>query len=254
MDRGSNSGSVMESLLVEEKTNGEHCIGPNSDIGGKSSSVTAVVVFSTLVVVCGFVTYGHILGYSSPAESGLMDDQDLSVAGVGTNICFRFFLTVGGIVRAFIGGRIADLIGRRGTMWLAQIFCIMGWLAIVFTKTIQQLMLCCGLSLSFYIGTIITWPVLALIGTVPCLLQLLGLFFIPESPRWLVKLEAALWRLRGENDDIFQEAADIWVMFRLHIYVHEKDFTEAFQHHSEARILDLFQRRYAYSLTVSLQY
>nr|CAN61160.1 hypothetical protein VITISV_007405 [Vitis vinifera] len=167
MDRGSNSGSVMESLLVEEKTNGEHCIGPNIDSGGKSSSVTAVVVFSTLVVVCGFVTYGHILGYSSPAESGLMDDQDLSWAGVGTNICFRFFSTVEGIVGAFIGGRIADLIGRR--------------------------------------------------GTVPCLLQLLDLFFIPESPRWL-------------------------------------DFTEAFQHHSEARILDLFQRRYAYSLTASLQY
>ncbi|RVX18916.1 hypothetical protein CK203_006972 [Vitis vinifera] len=70
MDRGSNSGSVMESLLVEEKTNGEHCIGP-------------------IVIL--------VLGYSSPAESGLMDDQDLSVAGVG-------------IVRAFIGGRIADLI------------------------------------------------------------------------------------------------------------------------------------------------
>ncbi|RVW53380.1 hypothetical protein CK203_084982 [Vitis vinifera] len=152
MDRGSNSGSVMESLLVEEKTNGEHCIGPNIDSGGKSSSVTAVVVFSTLVVVCGFVTYGHILGYSSPAESGLMDDQDLSWAGVGLfrvhsniwaksnsrgvlmafnmiegeatrgietmDICFRFFSTVEGIVGAFIGGRIADLIGRRGVRFI----------------------------------------------------------------------------------------------------------------------------------------
>ena len=28
IDRGSNSGSVTESLLVEEKTNGGHCIGP----------------------------------------------------------------------------------------------------------------------------------------------------------------------------------------------------------------------------------
>ena len=36
------------------------------------------------------------------------------------------------------------------------------------------------------------------------------------------KLEAALWMLRGENADIYQETTDIWVMFQLHIYVHEK--------------------------------
>ena len=34
------------------------------------------------------------------------------------NICFWFFFTVGGIVRAFIGGRITDLIGQRGVRFI----------------------------------------------------------------------------------------------------------------------------------------
>ena len=68
----------------------------------------------------------------------------------------------------------------------------------------------------YFIGNIITWRTLALIGnlflgpllvtklwssegksvktiklvsfsgTTPCLVQLMGLFFVPESPRWLV--------------------------------------------------------------------
>lgn len=82
----------------------------------------------------------------------------------------------------------------------------------------MQLMICCGLSLTYFIGNVVTWRTLALIGTLfiapsmckfnfkmsssrrinfylnlflfsgatPCLVQIVGLFFVPESPRWLV--------------------------------------------------------------------
>ncbi|KAK8589320.1 hypothetical protein V6N12_023722 [Hibiscus sabdariffa] len=55
----------------------------------------------------------------------------------------------------------------------------------------------------------------AIIGTIPCLMKLLGLFFIPESPRWQAKIgkwkecEASLQRLRGDNADISDEADEI---------------------------------------------
>ncbi|XP_061993488.1 sugar transporter ERD6-like 5 [Rosa rugosa] len=106
-------------------------------------------------------------------------------------------------------------------------------------------MICCGVAFVFFLGNVITWRTLAVIGAIPSLVHIIGLFFIPESPRWLAKIgrhkdfEAALQRLRGKHADISQEAAEIM------------NYTEMFQHHSE-KVLDLFQKRYAYSLIVGV--
>ncbi|XP_030960057.1 sugar transporter ERD6-like 5 isoform X4 [Quercus lobata] len=217
--------------------------------------------------------------YSSPAESGIMEDLGLSIAAYSV---FGAMATAGGIAGSFVNGKLADVIGRRGTLWISEIFSIAGWLAIAFAKNAwwldlgrlslgigngllcfavpvyiaeitpknlrggfsnaSQLMACCGLSLMFLIGNVITWRILALIGTIPCILELLGLLLIPESPRWLAKIgkdkefETSLQYLRGRNADISQEAAEI------------REYTEAFKQHSKTRFMDLFQRRYAHSL------
>ncbi|XP_059654468.1 sugar transporter ERD6-like 5 [Cornus florida] len=103
-----------------------------------------------------------------------------------------------------------------------------------------------GMSLMFCIGNVITWRSLALIGIVPCLVEVVGLFFIPESPRWLAMIgkeresKATLQHLRGENCDISQEAAEI------------KEYTEILQGLPQSRILDLLERRYAHSLIVGV--
>ncbi|XP_044482485.1 sugar transporter ERD6-like 5 isoform X9 [Mangifera indica] len=110
----------------------------------------------------------------------------------------------------------------------------------------NQFMIACGLSFMYFVGTVLSWRTLALIGAVPGLLQVVGLFFIPESPRWLAKvgrekeLEATLQLLRGKYADVSQEAADI------------RDYTETFERSSEAGFFNLFQRRYAYSLVVGV--
>ena len=84
-----------------------------------------------------------------------------------------------------------------------------------------------------------------LVGLVPCVILTFGLFFIPESPRWLVRksswygtnhcfgifhkmsnmnqakerrqkeFETALQKLRGEDVDVSQEAAEIQVLLLL---------------------------------------
>ncbi|CAB4281485.1 unnamed protein product [Prunus armeniaca] len=72
-----------------------------------------------------------------------------------------------------------------------------------------------GVSLSFIIGVEVSWRALAIIGIVPCAVIIFGLFFIPESPRWLAKtgrqrdFEVALQKLRGKDADVSQEAAEI---------------------------------------------
>ncbi|KAL6324303.1 hypothetical protein AAG906_012549 [Vitis piasezkii] len=289
MEGGSNEeGLVTSSLLVNQENASDkfYCLDPNAVGGGSgsgdggSSPVTAAVIISTAVAVCGSFNTGCAAAYSSPAKPGLMEDLGLSVAEA--ILSFGSIWTAGGILGAIISGKTADLIGRRGTMWFADIFCIMGWLLIAFAKdywwldlgrlsmgfgvglisyvaavyiseispkslrggftSVSSLMICCGFSLIYFLGTVISWRTLAIIGAVPCTLQTIGLFFIPESPRWLAKvgrekeLEAALQRLRGQRADISQEAADI-----------KKPFNSC-----KATIVDLFQRRYAHSLIVGV--
>ncbi|GLT95023.1 hypothetical protein SLE2022_127290 [Rubroshorea leprosula] len=272
-------GLLPRSTLLPPKP---HMIGED-DLIQSDSSVTPVVVFSTLVAVCGSFGSGCSLRYSSPAESGIMEDLGLSTAAYSV---FGSILTVGGIIGSLINGKVADLIGRRGTMWLSELFCIIGWFSIAFSKgawsldlgrlslgigigliayvvpvyiaeitpknirgsftSVYQFTICCGLSLMYFLGTVVSWRTLALIGAVPSIIQVFALFFIPESPRWLAKigrekeLEASLQHLRGRNADISQEAADI------------ENYTEIFQGTSEDRFLDLFQKRYAYSLCVGV--
>ncbi|KAJ0079128.1 hypothetical protein Patl1_22735 [Pistacia atlantica] len=203
------------------------------------SSVTAVLVFSTLVAVCIFFCYGFAVGFSSPAESGIMEDLGLTVAAYSV---FGSIMTVGGMIGAILSGRIADILGRRLAMLLSDIFCTCGWFAIAFGK----LMRTCGFSLVYLVGNYISWRTLALVGVIPCLLQIVTLFFIPESPRWLVKVgrekefETVLQRFRGEISDISQEAADI------------RDNLETFHQGSGTRFLELFQRRYSNSLIIGV--
>ncbi|OAY42216.1 sugar transporter ERD6-like 5 [Manihot esculenta] len=278
-------GELSSPLVLDNRSQirGRDDASVGGDEQGGGSSVTTVVVISTLVAVAGSYVFGSAVGYSSPTQSGIMDDLGLSVAEYSL---FGSILTIGAMVGAIMSGRIADYTGRRGLMGFSEIFCIIGWLAIVFSKaswwldvgrllvgygigllayvvpiyiaeitpkdirgaftTVHQLMICCGASAMYLIGAFVPWRILALIGTIPCLFQLLGLFFIPESPRWLAKIgrwkecEAALQRLRGENADISDEAAEI------------KDYTEALQQHSESNIFELFQWKYAHSLIVGV--
>ncbi|MCD9645566.1 hypothetical protein HAX54_034582 [Datura stramonium] len=243
--------------------------------------VTANIVLSSSVAACGYFAYGFAAGYASPAQSGIMDDLGLSIAEYSV---FASIMTFGGMIGALISGKVADIFGRRVTMWLLDLFFILGWCSITFGKRARWLdagrllmgvgagiqlyvapiyisevtpknirgcfvaaasfTLTLGFSLAYYIGNNMSWRTLALVGATPCFIQMLGVFFIPESPRWLSKIglekevEASLQRLRGENTDISTEAAEI------------KDFTETVQQHSGSKFMDLFSRKYARSLIV----
>ncbi|XP_060180305.1 sugar transporter ERD6-like 7 [Lycium barbarum] len=242
-----------------------------------------MVYLSTFVAVCGSFAFGSCAGYSSPTQSAIREDLNLSIAEFSL---FGSILTFGAMIGAITSGPIADYIGRKGAMRMSSAFCVAGWLAIYFAQgalsldigrlatgygmgvfsyvvpvfiaeiaprdlrgaltTINQLMICCGVSVAFIIGTMLTWRTLALTGLIPCAILLFGLFIIPESPRWLAKIghqkefELALRRLRGKDADISEEAAEI------------QDYIETLEKLPKVNLFDLFQRRYSSSLIVGV--
>ncbi|XP_026456447.1 sugar transporter ERD6-like 7 isoform X1 [Papaver somniferum] len=171
-------------------------------------------------------------------------------------------------------------------MRMSSAFCITGWLSIYFAKdalaldvgrlatgygmgvfsyvvpvfiaeiapknlrgaltTLNQLMISCGVSTSFLIGQLLPWRNLALFSLVPSAIMLVGLLFIPESPRWLAKIgkqkefEAALQQLRGKEADTSSEATEI------------QDSMESLQQLPQAKLRDLFQIRYLRSVTIGV--
>ncbi|EOA37315.1 hypothetical protein CARUB_v10010993mg [Capsella rubella] len=245
--------------------------------------ITAVVLFSTFVSVCGSFCFGCAAGFSSVAQAGIVNDLGLSVAQYSV---FGSIMTFGGMIGAVFSGKVADLMGRKGTMWFAQVFFIFGWTAVAFAQSsmlldvgrlstgfavgllsyvipvyiaeitpkhvrgafvfANQLMQSCGLSLYYVIGTFIHWRKLALIGLIPCALQVVTLFFIPESPRLLGKwgrekeCKASLQLLRGDDADISEEANTI------------KETMMLFDEGPKSRVMDLFQRRYAPSVVIGV--
>ncbi|KAL1225394.1 Sugar transporter ERD6-like 5 [Cardamine amara subsp. amara] len=255
----------------------------NKENQDSSATTTTTLLLTTFVAVCGSFVFGSAIGYSSPVQSDLTNDLNLSVADYSL---FGSILTIGAMIGAAMSGRIADLIGRRATMGFSEMFCTLGWLAIYLSKvalwldvgrflvgygmgilsfvvpvyiaeitpknlrggftTVHQLMICLGVSATYLLGSFVGWRILAFIGMVPCVVQMMGLCIIPESPRWLAKVgrweefEIALQRLRGESTDISSESNEI------------KDYTRQLTQFSEGSIVDLFQAQYTKSLIVGV--
>ncbi|TYJ11592.1 hypothetical protein E1A91_A11G286800v1 [Gossypium mustelinum] len=247
-----------ESLLVRQ---GNDNLVYNEENGGLGdggsvavSDVTTILGLSTFVAACISFGSGCAVGYSSPTESSIVEDLGLSVAEFSV---FGSILSIGALLGSAVSGKITDLLGRKLTMWILNLFYIGGWLAIAFTKapiyiaeittkhvrgrftTILQVMVGSGASFMYVVGSFVHWLTLALLATIPGLLQLLLIFFIPESPRWLAnvgrekELEAALLCLRGDKADISDEATEI------------KNHVESLKSFSRGGIVvDIFQKKY----------
>jgi SP family facilitated glucose transporter-like MFS transporter 8 len=242
-----------------------------------------MVYFTTFIAVCGSYEFGACAGYSSPTQEAIRKDLNLSLAEYSL---FGSILTFGAMIGAITSGPIADFVGRKGAMRVSSAFCIAGWLVIYFSQgpvpldigrlatgygmgvfsfvvpvfvaeiapkelrgaltTLNQFMIVTAVSVSFIIGTVLSWRALAIIGLIPTAVLLLGLFFIPESPRWLAKrgrakdFVAALQILRGKDTDISQEAEEI------------QDYITSLEQLAKPKMLDLFQRRYMRSLTIGV--
>ncbi|OMP04982.1 General substrate transporter [Corchorus olitorius] len=189
---------VTVALLPAEEKN----MAADEEDGQTDSSKASLwmVYLSTFVAVCGSFEFGSCAGYSSPTQNAIREDLSLTLAEAMRTA--TIFCVAGWLAIYFAQGALALDIGRLATGYGMGVFSYV-------------LMICTGVSVAFIIGTVLAWRTLALTGLVPCAILLFGLFFIPESPRWLAKIgrekefEAALQKLRGKDADISNEADEI---------------------------------------------
>jgi SP family sugar:H+ symporter-like MFS transporter len=175
------------------------------------------------VATIGGLLFGYDSGAVNGTQDGLRTTFGLSDAGLGFTVGS---LLIGCAAGAFFAGRLADAIGRRSVMIMAALLFVVGALVQGVTDshtlfiiarfsggmavgaasvlsplyisemapanirgrltTVQQVMIITGLTLLGQLGGISAWRWMYLAQAVPAVIFLVALFFIPESPRYLV--------------------------------------------------------------------
>ena len=202
--------------------------------GGRTGYLVKLTVISTL----GGLLFGYDTGVISGALPYLKEDLELSSVQEATVVSSLLF---GAMIGALVGGKLSDVLGRKGSLRVCAILFFFGALGSALAPsygvmlparivlgvavgaaaatvpvylaemapahrrgrmvTINELMIVGGQFLAFTINAIIdaafggqsVWRWMLIVAATPAIALFIGLYFLPESPRW--------YAVRGRMDD-----------------------------------------------------
>ncbi len=214
---------------------GTHSSAPASGSGARTGYLAKLTVISTL----GGLLFGYDTGVISGALLYMQDDLNLTPTSEAVVVSSLLF--PGAAVGALVGGKLADALGRRGSLFVCGALFLVGALGcaiapnvVVMTifrillgfgvgaaaatvplylaemapvhmrgrmVTINELMIVSGQLLAFIMNSVLdqlvedtsVWRWMLAVAAVPAVFLLVGLFFLPDSPRW--------YAVRGRLDD-----------------------------------------------------
>lgn len=198
------------------------------------------------------MSFGFSIGYSSNAIPA-MEAQKVMQSHLYP--WFASLLTVGAMIGGPLGGFFVEKLGRKMTILLTNALflvsgliigkthipsllllgrfiggiacgqscvCVPVYLAEISTKKLRgligsctQLSITVGITIAYALGVTMDWASLATAGCVPPIFALAFLYFMPETPRFLIGMKdkqsalKALTALRGPHVDIEEEYRDI---------------------------------------------
>jgi major inositol transporter-like SP family MFS transporter len=206
--------------------------------GTASGDYTGYLIKLTVISTLGGLLFGYDTGVISGALPFLKKDLNLSDVQEASVVSALLF---GAMIGALIGGKLSDVLGRKGALRFCAVVFFLGALGTSLAPsfgvmlpariilgiavgaaaatvpvylaemapahrrgrmvTINELMIVGGQFLAFAINAIINslfggasvWRWMLIVAAIPAIALFIGLYFLPESPRW--------YAVRGRLDD-----------------------------------------------------
>ncbi|KAK3094967.1 hypothetical protein FSP39_008433 [Pinctada imbricata] len=211
------------------------------------------LIITSICACMGPLVFGYTIGYSSPAIPGLEKEGILD--GKGLTAWFGSLITVGAMIGGPLGGHLIESSGRKRVIQFAAVIFLVSWLTIAHSESVKYLLLArllCGVAsgmitvsapvyiaeistsslrgflgagnqlaitvgilVAYFLGMNLRWNHLAFGGAIFSIFTLVVLYFIPETPRWLVMKNRqkdallSLASLRGPHTNVEEECKDI---------------------------------------------
>ncbi|XP_072402989.1 facilitated trehalose transporter Tret1-2 homolog isoform X1 [Diabrotica undecimpunctata] len=209
-------------------------------------------LFAAIAVSWVSLIIGYSTAYTAPAQLSLERDFSFSSNEMSW---ISSFMPLGALLGGLGGGTLIEFIGRKWSIMLTNVCFLLSWLLVFFASNYIHLYIgriVIGLSVGvasltlpvytaeslqpevrgslgllptalgnlgvlicFTLGVFYEWQVLALVGAVVSVPFLLMIWFIPETPKFLLgkgklgQAKSSLQWLRGKNSDIEKEFADL---------------------------------------------